>query len=122
MLSRLINFTKQGIKQWLNQLSPANSGMYIFQMCEAFTSYIIKLVKLKKFTLYGAARLEKDVSTLIRSLQSLTTTLIKKCFLKLSKICALLTCETIDDMRVYISTTDKSVELEEFIKLRVDIN
>lgn len=83
---------------------------------------MIKLLKLKRFTIHGAVRLEKDVGTLIRSMQSLTTTLIKKCFLKISKICALLTCESVDDMRVYIANTDKSIELEEYIKLRIDIN
>ncbi|EUD68476.1 hypothetical protein C922_00872 [Plasmodium inui San Antonio 1] len=102
----------------------------IFQICvgllaEKICKYIERIVRTKKFSLYGCVQLDNDIRNLMLFFTSLTSINVKKEFSKLLEICELLNINDLQDFKDFYEENKNNLsssEVEEIISMRNDIS
>ncbi|ANQ09017.1 Uncharacterized protein PCOAH_00035210 [Plasmodium coatneyi] len=110
------------ISQYFNQ--------NIFQICvgllaEKICKYIERIVRTKKFSLYGCVQLDNDIRNLMLFFTSLTSINVKKEFTKLLEICELLNINDLQDFKDFYEENKNNLsasEVEDIISMRNDIS
>ncbi|CRG93739.1 conserved Plasmodium protein, unknown function [Plasmodium gallinaceum] len=102
----------------------------IFHICihllaEKICKYIERIIKKKKFNLYGCVQIDNDIRNLMLFFTSLTNTNVKKEFSKLFDICELLNISDLQDFKDLYDENKNNLnsnEIENILSLRNDIS
>ncbi|KJP87004.1 hypothetical protein AK88_03403, partial [Plasmodium fragile] len=102
----------------------------IFQICvgllaEKICKYIERIVRTKKFSLYGCVQLDNDIRNLMLFFTSLTSINVKKEFTKLLEMCELLNINDLQDFKDFYDENKNNLsasEVEDIISMRIDIS
>ncbi|CRH00975.1 conserved Plasmodium protein, unknown function [Plasmodium relictum] len=102
----------------------------IFHICihllaEKICKYIERIIKKKKFNLYGCVQIDNDIRNLMLFFTSLTSINVKKEFSKLFDICELLNISDLQDFKDLYDENKSSLnsnEIENILSLRNDIS
>ncbi|SCO73699.1 conserved Plasmodium protein, unknown function [Plasmodium vivax] len=102
----------------------------IFHICvgllaEKICKYIERIVRTKKFSLYGCVQLDNDIRNLMLFFTSLTSISVKKEFAKLLEICELLNISDLQDFKDFYEENKNHLsagEVQDIISMRNDIS
>ncbi|SCO93221.1 conserved Plasmodium protein, unknown function [Plasmodium malariae] len=94
-------------------------------LAEKICKYIERIIRTKKFSIYGCVQIDNDIRNLMLFFTSLTNINIKKEFSKLFEICELLNVSDIQDFKDFYDENKNNLntsEIEGIISLRNDVS